>query len=146
MIRKDFMLEAYQIYESRALGADCILLIMACLENDKAMELEDIAINLGMDVLIEVHDEDELARALQLRSKLIGVNNRDLRTFKTNLETGKRLSKFIPPHYIKVCESGIYKNSEIKDMMANGFSAFLVGESLMRENDIEKATKELIGN
>ena len=145
MIRKDFMLEPYQIYESRALGADCILLIIAALEKDKALDLEEAAHKLGMDVLLEVHDEAELEIALQMKSKLIGVNNRSLKTFETSLDVGKRLSKLIPDGYIKVCESGIYKNSEVKDMMNNGFHSFLVGESLMREENIEKAVKELIG-
>ncbi len=144
LIRKDFMLDAYQIYESRALGADCILLIIAALELNKAQELEKIAHDLGMDVLIEVHDEKEMEIALQLKSKLIGVNNRNLKTMEVSLENGKKLSRLIPDNYIKVCESGIYKNSEVKEMMQAGFNAFLVGESLMRENDIEKAVKALI--
>lgn len=144
-IRKDFMLLPYQIYESRAMGADCILLIIACLEKSKAEELEEIAHNLGMDVLIEVHDEAELEIALQLKSKLIGVNNRNLKTMEVSLETGKRLSKLIPNDYIRVCESGISTNAEILDMMNNGFHSFLVGESLMREKNIEEATKRLLG-
>lgn len=143
-IRKDFMLEPIQIYESRALGADCILLIIAALEKQKALELEEIAHSLGMDVLIEVHDETELETALQMKSKLIGVNNRNLKTMEVSLETGKRLSKLMPEGYIKVCESGISTNAEIKDMMANGFVSFLVGESLMREENIEMALKGLI--
>lgn len=144
LIRKDFMLEPYQIYESRALGADCILLIIAALELSKAQELERIAHDMGMDVLIEVHDEKELETALKLKSKLVGVNNRNLKTMEVSLENGKRLSKLIPDGYIKVCESGIYNNQEVKEMMQAGFHAFLVGESLMRENDIEKAVKALI--
>jgi indole-3-glycerol phosphate synthase len=138
------MLEAYQIYESRALGADCILLIMAALEKNKALELEETAMELGMDVLLEVHDENELETALKMRSRFIGVNNRSLKNFETNLDVGKRLSKLIPGDYVKVCESGIYKNAEIREMQSAGFNAFLVGESLMREADIEKAVKALI--
>lgn len=146
LIRKDFMLDVYQIYESRSLGADCILLIIAALEKNQALELEKIAHGLGMDVLIEVHDEVEVEVALQMKSKLIGVNNRNLKTMEVSLENGKRLSKIIPDDHIKVCESGINNNTEIKEMMANSFSAFLVGESLMREDDIELAVKQLIGN
>ncbi len=145
LIRKDFMLEAYQIYESRALGADCILLIIACLEKSRALELEEIAHSLGMDVLIEVHDEAELEIALQLKSKLIGINNRSLKTFEVSLDNGKRLAKLIPDGYIKVCESGIYNNADLKTMHQSGFSAFLVGESLMREEDIELAVRKLLG-
>ena len=144
-IRKDFMLLPYQIYESRAMNADCILLIIACLEKSQAQELEEIAHNLGMDILIEVHDEAELEVALQLKSKLIGINNRNLKTMEVSLETGKRLSKLIPDGYIRVCESGIATNAEILDMMNNGFHSFLVGESLMKQENIEVATKKLLG-
>lgn len=144
LIRKDFMLDVYQIYESRALGADCILLIMAALEKNQALELEAVAHQLGMDVLVEVHDEQELKVALELKSKLVGVNNRNLKTMEVSLENGKALSKLIPNDYIKVCESGISSNAQVREMMAAGFHAFLVGESLMRQENIEKALKELI--
>jgi indole-3-glycerol phosphate synthase len=145
LIRKDFMLDAYQIYESRAIGADCILLIIAALEKNQALELETLAHSLGLDVLIEVHDEAELEVALQMKSNLIGVNNRNLKTMEISLETGKRLAKLMPDGIIKVCESGIYNNAEIREMQAAGFNAFLVGESLMKQENIEKALKELIG-
>jgi indole-3-glycerol phosphate synthase len=108
------------------------------------MELEQLAHSLGLDVLIEVHDEAELEAALQMKSKLIGVNNRSLKTFEVSLENGKRLSNLIPNDYIKVCESGIYNNIEVKEMHSSGFHSFLVGESLMREADIEAAVKTLM--
>lgn len=146
VLRKDFMLEPYQIFESRALSADCILLIMAALEDEQAAELEEISHSLGMDVLIEVHDEEELERALKLQSKLIGVNNRNLKTMEVTLETSKRLSKLMDDSYLKVCESGISNNAEILEMMDHGFSAFLVGESLMRQDNISEAVKKLLGN
>jgi len=145
VLRKDFMLDPYQVFESRALGADCILLIMAALTDEQANELEDLSIALGMDVLIEVHDEEELERALKLESKLIGVNNRNLKTMEVSLETSKKLSKMIDDSYVSVCESGISSNSELIEMMKYGFSAFLVGESLMRENDIANAVNKLLG-
>lgn len=143
ILRKDFILDPYQVFESRALGADCILLIMTCLNDDLAKELEDTATSLGMDVLVEVHDEQELQRALKLDSKLIGVNNRNLKTMKVDLNTSKELSKLIPEDHITVCESGISSKSEISEMMEYGFSAFLIGESLMREKDMVQAIKRL---
>ncbi len=134
VLRKDFMLDPYQIIESRALGADCILLIMAALENAQAEELEAAAIDLGMDVLVEVHDEAELERALtHLKSKLIGINNRDLKTLEVDLATSETLAKYLPAHILPVCESGIsHACRHLQRMRKAGISCFLVGESLMR--------------
>ncbi len=144
LLRKDFMLDPYQIYESRALGADCVLLIMAALEDTQAKELYDLATDLSMDVLVEIHDEEELERALKLDPKMIGVNNRNLKTLEVSLETGLRLGEQIPDHILKVAESGIETPDHIKMFQKTGFSAFLVGESLMRQNDIEAAVKKLL--
>lgn len=146
VLRKDFMVDAYQIYESRALGADCVLLIMACLEDKQAQEFEAIARELGLDVLVEVHDGDELERALtHLSSPLIGVNNRNLKTLEVSLDTSKTLAKRIPRDKIAVCESGIFTHEEVLAMSHFGFHTFLVGESLMRESDVTRATRELLG-
>ena len=146
MLRKDFMLDPYQIIESRALGADCVLLIMAALSDTEAQTLEALAHTLGMDVLVEVHDEDELARALnQLSSRLIGINNRSLVTLEVSLATSHRLRPMIPEGYTVVCESGIASRADIAAMRAIGIHAFLVGESLMREADVTAATRELLG-
>lgn len=145
VLRKDFMVDAWQIYESRALGADCILLIMACLSDDEAAEFENIAHRLGMDVLVEVHDEDELKRALKLKSRLLGINNRNLKTLKVDIETSIRLSKLVPPGYTLVCESGIKTHDDILRMAAENIYCFLVGESLMLQPDILSATKSLLG-
>jgi indole-3-glycerol phosphate synthase len=145
VLRKDFMLDTYQIAESRSLGADCILLIMACLSDAQAAELEEAAIEHGMDVLIEVHDIRELERALKLKSGLIGINNRNLKTFEISLETSKELAKQIPTSKHKVCESGIFANSDLLTMQKSGFNSFLVGESLMRQSDVKNATNALLG-
>jgi indole-3-glycerol phosphate synthase len=144
ILRKDFMLDSYQVFEARALGADCILLIMAALSDTQAKELEDIAFSLGIDVLLEVHDEDELVRALQLKSKLIGINNRSLVTLKVDLDNTARLAPEIPTGYTMVCESGINTHSDIMQINKLGVYSFLVGESLMREDDIESATRKLL--
>jgi len=144
VLRKDFMLDPYQIYESLSLGADCILLIIAALKTPEAKELEAIALGLGMDVLIEVHDEKELETALTLKSKLIGINNRNLKTLRVDMNTALTLAKKIPPSYTAVCESGIKTNADIKLMAENGVNCFLVGESLMRQPDIATATRNLL--
>ena len=146
ILRKDFMLEPYQVAEARAMSADCILLIMACLSNAQAIELEAAAIEYDLDVLVEVHDSKELERALRnLKTQMIGVNNRDLKTLQIDLKTSKTLSKIIPEHYLKVCESGISKNTDLVDMHKHGFNTFLVGESLMKQDDVVVATKSLLG-
>ena len=146
MLRKDFMLDPYQILESRVLGADCILLIMAALDDAQAVELERTAHGLDLDVLIEVHDESELERALALLSSpLVGVNNRNLKTLEVDLTTSERLSRHIPGGRIAICESGINTHQDIKHMKRAGIHCFLVGESLMRQNDVTLATRKLMG-
>jgi indole-3-glycerol phosphate synthase len=146
VLRKDFMLEPYQILESRSLGADCILLIMAALGDEQARELEALARELGMDVLVEVHDENELERALTtLPTKLVGINNRNLKTLAVELSTSEQLRARIPTDYTAVCESGIATPADIDRMRAAGFHCFLVGESLMRADDVATATRHLIG-
>jgi indole-3-glycerol phosphate synthase len=145
VLRKDFMLEPYQIIESRALGADCVLLIMAALGNSQVEELFAAAQAMGLDALIEVHNEAELDRALErLNPPMIGVNNRDLKTLEISLEVSKRLAPRMPADVLKVAESGIYANSELQELRKSGFNTFLVGESLMREKDVAAATKKLL--
>ncbi len=145
LLRKDFMLDIYQIYEARAYGADCILLIMAALSDAKAKLLENTAFMLGMDVLIEVHDEFELKRALALKSCMIGINNRNLATLQVDIATTTRLSQEIPSGYTIVCESGIANNNDIIKINKSNVYSFLVGESLMLQDNITSATKRLLG-
>lgn len=144
VLRKDFMLEPYQVKESRALGADCILLIMAALSDMQAAELEQAALELGMDVLVEVHDTEECERALKLKSTLLGINNRNLRTLVVDLKTTVKLAAMVPPGYTLVCESGINTHKDILAMQKAGAYCFLVGEALMREEDIVEATRKLV--
>jgi indole-3-glycerol phosphate synthase len=135
ILRKDFVIEPYQVLESRAFGADCILLIAACLTKDQMIELESVAASLGMAVLVEVHDATELEAALALRTPLIGVNNRNLKTFETRLETTLELLPRIPPSRLVVTESGILAAADVSRMRSAGVNTFLVGEAFMRSPD-----------
>jgi indole-3-glycerol phosphate synthase len=145
VLRKDFMVDAYQIYESRAMGADCVLLIVACLEDALMKQLEAVARSLDMSVLVEVHDRAELDRALQLKTPLIGINNRNLRSFEVSLSTTLDMLKDVPAGRIVVSESGIATKADVKTLREAGVSAFLVGEAFMRADDPGEALAALFG-
>lgn len=145
-LRKDFMYETYQVAEARAWGADAILIIMASVTDAQAQELEDAAFSWNMDVLVEVHDRAELDRALQLKSPLLGVNNRNLKTFDVTLETTRTLSNHVPPGKMLVAESGLTGPEDLADLARHGARAFLIGEHLMRQPDVTTATKAILAN
>lgn len=146
LLRKDFMYDPYQVVEARALGADCILIIMATLSDAQAAELENTAMDWGMDALIEVHNLEELDRALLLKSKMIGINNRDLHSFITTLETTKNLASYVTEDRLIVSESGLSTREDLADLAQYGIRAFLIGEALMRQENVESATRTLLSN
>jgi indole-3-glycerol phosphate synthase len=145
-LRKDFMFDPYQVVEARALGADCILIIMACVDDAQAAELEAAAADWNMDVLIEVHNDAELDRAKLLKSPLMGINNRDLNTFETTLDTTRRLARMVPIDRLIVSESGLSTPADLAELAQYGARCFLIGESLMRQPDVATATRQLLAN
>jgi indole-3-glycerol phosphate synthase len=145
-LRKDFMYDPYQVVEARALGADCILIILASVSGAQAAELEAAAFDLGMDVLLEVHDAAELERACLLKSPLMGINNRNLKTFEVTLDTTRRLAKHVPHDRMIVCESGLFAPADLADMARCGARSFLIGESLMRQDDVTAATRAILAD
>jgi indole-3-glycerol phosphate synthase len=146
VLRKDFLVDPYQVYEARAMGADCILLIAACLDDGQMAELEAAARSLDMAVLVEVHDRDELQRALKLKTRLVGINNRNLRTFEVSLDNTLALLPDVPPDRLLITESGIRTPADVKKMRAAGIHAFLVGEAFMRAPEPGEALAELFGD
>ena len=145
-LRKDFLYDTYQVHESRALHADCILIILASVSDDQAAELEACAFELGMDVLLEVHDRAELDRAARLKSPLMGINNRNLHTFEVTLQTTRDLARFVPEGRLIVSESGLFTPEDLADVAAYGARAFLIGESLMRQADVAAATRAILAH
>ena len=145
-LRKDFMYDTYQVAEARALGADCILIIMASVSDSQAAEMEEAAYAWDMDALIEVHDAAELDRGLALKSSLIGINNRNLNTFDVTLDTTRKLAQRVPAEKTIVAESGIYTPEDLADLAGHGARTFLIGESLMRQTDVAQATRALLAN
>ncbi|MCC5973481.1 MAG: indole-3-glycerol phosphate synthase TrpC [Rubellimicrobium sp.] len=144
VLRKDFLYDPWQVAESRALGADCILIIMAAVSDDQAAELEEAARHWGMDALIEVHDAAELERAAHLQSMLIGINNRDLKTFEVSLDVTRQLARRVPEDRIIISESGLSTPEDLADLARYGARSFLIGESLMRQEDVAAATRALL--
>ncbi len=144
VLRKDFLFDPWQVVESRALGADCILIILASVTDAQAAELEATAIAWGMDVLIETHDAAEIERAKLLKSPLVGINNRDLHTFQTDLSTTRRLARSVPPDRLIISESGLATRNDLAQLASYGVRCFLIGETLMREADVAAATRELL--
>ena len=144
VLRKDFTLDPYQVVEARAIGADCILLIVAALEDDRARELAALARELGMDVLVEVHDEEELGRALAIDDGLVGINNRNLKTLRTDIETTRRLAPLVPEDRLTVGESGLSSPADLALVEAAGVTTFLIGEALMSQSDVKAATEALL--
>lgn len=146
ILRKDFMYDPYQVAEARALGADCILIIMASVSDAQAIELEDAATEFGLDVLVEVHDAEELDRSSVLKSPMLGINNRNLHTFEVTLDTTRDLAKRVSDDKLMVAESGLFEPSDLSDLANHGARAFLIGESLMRQDDVTSATKTILSD